>query len=131
MTTTVLEELRTLILTPDTLSDFWIWLTSLLFRPARIEPTAERFRIDFGATSPAFADATAALSRAWGKTKKKREAQVAFGTWKKYLTITYGALEGDLESLFLKHTYLASIARLLIWAALSRGKIYSGPWISL
>src|SRR6185312_9681778 len=28
----------------------------------------------------------------------------------------------ELENLFLRHTYLASIARLLIWAALSQGK---------
>ena len=28
----------------------------------------------------------------------------------------------ELENLFLRHTYLASIARLLVWAALSRGR---------
>jgi hypothetical protein len=54
-----------------------------------------------------------------------------------YLTVTYGSLTettaskkdpetaeeiSELESLFLRHTYLASFARLLIWAALSHGK---------
>lgn len=121
-----LEELRTLTLSNDTLSDFWVWLTSLLFRRDRLEPTAERFRVDFGATSPAFAHALDATRRAWEIGKKKiPEVQVAFDTWKRYLTITYGALGNDLDTLFLKHTYLASVARLLIWAALSRGKTSS------
>lgn len=122
-----LEHLRTLTLTSETLRDFWIWLTSLLFRPFRIEPTAERFRIDFGATSIAFSDTMAALCRAWGIIRAAPEARLAFETWQTYLTVTYGKLgesggEKELESLFLKHTYLASVARLLIWAALSGGR---------
>jgi hypothetical protein len=121
-----LQELRVLVLTEDTLADFWLWLTSLLFRPARTEPSTERFRIDFGATSPAFADAIEALSRAWGIVGKSPEPRLALDTWQRYLTVTYGQLadqeSGDLLRLFLKHTYLASLARLLIWASLSKGK---------
>lgn len=121
-----LQELRVLILAEDTLADFWLWLTSLLFRPSRTEPTAERFRIDFGATSPAFADALEALSHAWDAVGQSSEARLALDTWQRYLTVTYGHLaqqqSEDLLRLFLKHTYLASLARLLIWAALSKGK---------
>lgn len=50
----------------------------------------------------------------------------------RYLTVTYGKLgeskDGrpkltpDLVQLFLKHTYLAAVARLLVWAALSGGR---------
>src|SRR5262249_19091063 len=76
---------------------------------------------DFGATSPAFADAIEALSHAWEHTGSDPEPHLAFETWKKYLSVTYGRLEYDLETLFLKHTYLASIARLLIWASISGG----------
>ncbi|HUK60043.1 MAG TPA: hypothetical protein VLV50_12505 [Stellaceae bacterium] len=107
-----LQELRTLTLNAESLSDFWIWLTSLLFRPARTEPSAERFRVDFGATSPAFADALDALFRAWEAVADLREAKLARETWQRYLTVTYGQLgdqeSGELLRLFLKHTYLAS-----------------------
>ncbi len=124
-----LQELRVLTLTEDGLGDFWLWLTSILFRPARIEPSAERFRIDFGATSPPFADAIETLLRAWDAVGSLPEARLAFETWQRYLTVTYGQLgdqaSGELLRLFLKHTYLASLARLLIWAAISGGR-FSG-----
>jgi N-6 DNA Methylase len=121
-----LQELRVLVLAEDTLADFWLWLTSLLFRPSRTEPSAERFRVDFGATSPAFADALETLHRAWDVVGQSAEPRLAFDTWQRYLTVTYGHLADqqsqDLLRLFLKHTYLASLARLLIWASLSKGK---------
>lgn len=121
-----LQELRLLVLTEETLADFWLWLTSLLFRPSRTEPTAERFRVDFGATSPAFTDALEALFHAWNVVGQSSEPRLAFDTWQRYLTVTYGQLADqqseDLLRLFLKHTYLASLARLLIWASLSKGK---------
>src|SRR5207302_1035449 len=59
------------------------------------------------------------------------EPGVAFENWQKYLTVTYGSLTkpeeeesdtNELEILFLKHTYLNSIAHLMIWALLSHGK---------
>ena len=131
-----LEPLRTLTISAETLADFWIWLTSLLFRPARTTPTAEQFKVDFGATSLAFADAIDALESAWTAVHVTSEPKLAFDTWRRYLTVTYGQLgsgkdakpeesSGELVSLFLKHTYLASVARLLIWASISKGK-FSG-----
>ena len=130
-----LEPLRELTLSERTLADFWVWLTSLLFRPQRIEPSAEQFRLDFGATSPAFRDAIEALRLAWEAVGSSSEPRLAFETWQKYLTVTYGRLTAnsengggeeipgsELEALFLKHTYLASVARLLVWASVSKGK---------
>jgi hypothetical protein len=134
--TVTLDELRDFKLSEETLGAFWLWLTSFLFREQQIEPTAERFQLDFGA-SLLYGDSMAALKRAWGKVSGGSEAKLAFDTWQRYLTVTYGRLtEGttairdtetaqdisELENLFLRHTYLASIARLLIWAALSQGK---------
>lgn len=135
--TVTLEELREFKVAEDTLGSFWLWLTSLLFRPQQIEPTAERFQLDFGAWSPLYREGMVALKRAWTKVSGGSEAKLAFETWQRYLTVTYGRLAEDtteqkdketgeeiseLENLFLRHTYLASIARLMIWAALSKGK---------
>jgi hypothetical protein len=133
----VLDELRDFRVAEDTLGEFWLFLTSLLFRPQQAEPTAEQFQFEFGSLSFQFREGMAALKRAWAKVSGGSEAKLAFDTWQKYLTVTYGRLTesttalrdtetheeiSELEALFLRHTYLASIARLLIWAALSQGK---------
>jgi type I restriction-modification system DNA methylase subunit len=135
--TVVLDELRDFRVAEDTLGDFWLWLTSLLFRPQQVEPTAQQFQFEFGSQSFQYREAMAALKRAWAKVNNGPEAKLAFDTWQRYLTVTYGRLTEDttahedtettteiseLENLFLRHTYLACIARLLIWAALSHGK---------
>lgn len=124
----ILEPLRAFTVTKETTRDFWIWLTGFLFREGQTVPTTERFKYDFGATSPAFADARDALHQAWKAVQKEPEPHVAFDTWLRYLTVTYGDVTEeteDLRTLFMKHTYLVSVARLLIWAALSKGK-FSG-----
>ncbi len=132
-----LDLLRDFKLSEETLGDFWLWLTSILFRPQQIEPTAQRFQLDFGSWSPLYRQGMVALKKTWSKASSEPEASVAFDTWQKYLTVTYGTLSesptptkelesgveiSELEDLFLRHTYLSSIARLLIWAALSQGK---------
>jgi len=132
-----LDLLRPFKLSEETLGDFWLWLTGLLFRPQQVEPTPQQFQLDFGSASPLYRLAMVALKKAWAKAQDEPEARVAFETWQKYLTVTYGKLAesatqtteiesgveiSELEDLFLRHTYLSSIARLLIWAALSRGK---------
>ena len=135
--TVTLDELRDFKVAEDRLGAFWLWLTSFLFRPQQIEPTADRFQLDFGAWSPLYRQGMASLKIAWTTVRGEPEAQLAFETWQKYLTVTYGRLTestsaekdletaqevSELEDLFLRHTYLSSIARLLIWAALSQGK---------
>jgi hypothetical protein len=49
--TVILEELRDFKLADDTLGDFWLWLSSLLFRPQQVEATAEQFQFEFGSQS--------------------------------------------------------------------------------
>lgn len=123
-----LEMLREIQLSERTLPDFWIWLTSLIYRPQRTVPTVNQFKIDFGADSPAFRDSIDALIAAWQRVTSDAEPRLAIENWQKYLTVTYGHLPGEgatdpeLIRLILKHTYLASIARLLVWASLSKGK---------
>ena len=135
--TVTLEPLRDFKVTEDTLDQFWLWLTSFLFRAQQIEPSVERIQLDFGTWSPLYRDGLAALKRAWRKVSDSNEAKTAFDTWQRYLTVTYGTLTesatarrdletgeeiSDLENFFLRHTYLATFARLMVWAALSGGK---------
>ena len=103
-----------------------MWLNVLLFRQHRIDATSEHFRLDFGVTSQAFRVCVQIMQRVWDGLKKESEPKLAFKTWQQYLAVTYKVYlnqqENDLEGLFLKHTYLACVARLLIWASLSKGK---------
>jgi hypothetical protein len=122
-----LEPLRELTLSEDSLREFWLWLNSVLYGGGGRGPTADGFKNDFGATSAAFADAIAALREAWNSARALPEPQLAFATWQRYLAVTYGQVGGaekkaELEELFLKHTYLATAARFLVWGALSRGQ---------
>ena len=87
-----LEPLQSLRLSPEGLSAFWLWLTGLLFRDQQVLPTTERFRLDFGSLSPAFLDGFTRLRRAWAAVGGDGEARVAFGAWRRYLTVTYGGL---------------------------------------
>jgi type I restriction-modification system DNA methylase subunit len=126
-----LELSRQIVLSQENLDEFWFWLTSFLFRSDQIEPTAQQFKIDFGAQSLAFNEGRVALKTAWAAVETHNEVILAYETWKKYLTFTYGSLstdkdlihENELKELFLKHTYLACVARLLIWASQSKGKV--------
>ncbi|MGH9466229.1 MAG: N-6 DNA methylase, partial [Terriglobales bacterium] len=122
-----LEPLRELLVTEATLGEFWMWLNQVLFRPQQVPARAEWFQHDFGSGSFCYRDALEALNGAWLAVRQHPEAKLAFETWQRYLTVTYGKLpddEGDrLQTLFLKHTYLCSLARLLVWAALSKGHV--------
>lgn len=120
-----LEPVQEFTLSEKNLDFFWMWLNVLLFRQQRIDATSEHFRLDFGVNSQAFRVCVQTMKRVWNGLKKESEPKLAFKTWQQYLAVTYGSLnqqENDLEGLFLKHTYLACVARLLIWASLSRGK---------
>jgi hypothetical protein len=120
-----LEVVEEFTLTEKNLEFFWMWLNTLLFRQQRIDATSEHFRRDFGVNSQAFRVTVEIMKKVWRDLKKESEPKLAFQTWQHYLTVTYGSLsqkENDLEGLFLKHTYLACVARLLIWASLSKGK---------
>ena len=84
----VLDELSDFKLADETLGEFWLWLTSLLFREQQVEATAEQFQLEFGSQSFQFHEGMAALKRAWAKVSGGSEAKLAFETWQRYLTVT-------------------------------------------
>jgi hypothetical protein len=107
----------------DSLAHFYFWLQALLFRPQQTEPTAALFTFDFGTESPLWGEARRRLLAAWTNVASEARARTAFEAWRRYLRYTYALAGGEsgLVDLFLRHTYLVSVARLLAWAALSGG----------
>jgi hypothetical protein len=133
----ILKLRREILLKDDTLHDFYRWLNLFLFRPSQLEPTSEAIREDFGSYSHLFDEGLATLRRAWVASRGASEARLAFDTWQSYLTVTYGKLSesdrlqrdketgeevSEKDELFLRHTWLVSVSRLMVWAALSGGQ---------
>ncbi len=96
----------------------FLWLDRYFFRTTLLKPTTEEFVRDFGINSPAYAFALKLLRTQWNQVKSQSEFSVIYENWEKYLRIAYGTQVADLE-LFLRHTYLASFAKLLAYMRLT------------
>lgn len=85
----------------------------------QVVPTAAQFRQDFGRKSPAYADAMEALAQIWRRSSGDERPRLAYQSWQRHLTLTYGSLPAAAasEELFLKHTYLAAVASLMVSAS--------------
>ncbi len=96
-----------------------LWLDRYLFRRAPKEPTEEDILARFGASSPTCRLALAQLKEWWRQVEHEASTALKFELWQKQLTIVYGEGLGS-EALFLKHTYLATVAKLLAAVAFRR-----------
>lgn len=94
------------------------WLDRYLMRQQSIRPTTESIVHDFGMKSHAFQTSQAALLPLWRELRGKSSFSVIYEGWEKYLRIVYGTSVAD-EELFIRHTYLATLARLMSWRRLS------------
>jgi hypothetical protein len=94
-------------------------LNRLFFRELQLQPTADNFARDFGLGSPAFLHASGVLCKKLNELVADTALQTKRHAWHDSLQIAYGSIETD-DVLLAKHTYLAVLARLLVWAALER-----------
>lgn len=101
------------------LKDF---LNHLFFREFLLRPTADNFARDFGLESPAFVRASASLCQKLGELATDSALITKRTAWHASLQLAYGSLATD-DQLFAKHTYLAVLARLLVWAAFERRQL--------
>ena len=98
--------------------DIFFWLDRYFLRREVYHPTSERMEADFGVKSHAFQTANAALLALWRQVKARGSFAVVYDTWDKYLGIVYGTEVGA-EELFIRHTFLATLAKLLAWMRLT------------
>lgn len=118
-----LEVKENLSLGPDASSheSFFLFLNRLFFREGRLKPTVEIFTRDFGVQSHLYAAVQPELAAAFASVKDDPEVALSYSEWSRYLTYTYGNIATN-EQLFCKHTYLAVLARFIVWAALLEGE---------
>ena len=98
---------------PDAETAF-LWLDSLFshLREGRTTPTSRSMLAALGPASPTFRQAVHTLAGLYRQAKDEPDVEVRFREWRSYLSIVYGEPLGD-EELFVVHTYLATLARLI------------------
>jgi hypothetical protein len=107
----VLEEVDWTKLKPH---EVFYLLDRYFLRREILPPTSEAIVRDFGLGSHAFRTANNALINLWQKLKTHSAFLVIYDSWEKYLRIVYGSdVAGD--KLFIRHTYLATLAKLMSW----------------
>ena len=90
----------------------YLWLDRYLLYSESITPTTESFIGDFGLDSPIYKRCTILIEKGWNETKENSEVKLLYDEWSKYLEIVYGSKINS-ESLFLRHTYLSTLAKLI------------------
>jgi methylase of polypeptide subunit release factors len=101
------------------LHQLYYWLDRYLLRQEIVVPRTENIVKEFGIRSHTFHVAGQRLLREWQNLKNLPEYKVIYETWEKYLRLVYGSSVGD-EELFMRHTYLASLAKLMACLRVSR-----------
>lgn len=97
--------------------DFYFWLDRYFLRQKKLAPTTENIVKEFGPHSHAFHFVSSQMISRWEELKSLPEYDVIFSSWQKYLSIVYGTQTGDAR-LFINHTYLATLAKLIAWIRL-------------
>jgi hypothetical protein len=101
---------------PESLARF---LNQLFFRHTLLAPTASNFSRDFGLSSSAFVAVSARLRGALQELGGEPQMATHREAWAEDIRTSYGGGDTPAE-LFVRHTYLALLARLLVFAALER-----------
>lgn len=116
-----IEEIENFDLEKRTPTEFYFWLDRYFMRREKREPKAENFLEDFGTGSAAFREASALWLEVGEKIREQTDYKVIYGNWRKYLRIAYGTAVGD-EHLFVRHTFLATLAKLLAYIRITEAK---------
>jgi len=115
----VLERAYDFRLEAEKPQEAWLWLEGLLFSERQVRPTVQDVVRRFGERSAVFAQARARLWQMWRGVRGAGPPPTKFLEWRRLLSHVYGSEVGE-EELFLRHTYLALLARLMAYLAIVR-----------
>lgn len=91
-------------------------------------PTAENIVMDFGPTSPICREGLELLSEEW-ESIESEDVEILFDEWQRYLAIVHGSSDHS-EALFIRHTYLSILAKLMAYVQYSGGVLPDDDEIS-
>ena len=93
----------------------FLWFDKYFFISEKIKPSTNQFKSKFGINSPTYIlleeKFLKLLEKVWNEPSVKNK----FNNWERYLEIVYGSKLTD-KNLFIKHTYLANFAKLIIFS---------------
>lgn len=102
------------------------WIDRYFLRQEILSPTSGRIVFDFGPNSHAFQATGFELLALWRRICKQSEFAVVYDQWAKYLLIVYGS-KVTADELFVRHTYLATLAKVMAWRRLTDAKQLPDP----
>jgi hypothetical protein len=97
--------------------DAFLWFDAFLFSEKELAPTSQDVVKRFGDTSPVFNSSFHSLSRMLTSARDNPSCQVKFREWDRLLAKAYGHSVAR-DGLFLRHTYLSLLVKLLAYSAL-------------
>jgi len=104
--------------------DAYLWFDRYLLTPVLKPVSTDEFVREFGSQSPAFKSFMKEVGELWVGVKEGEEVRTLYEEWAKYLRIVYGA-PVESEELFFRHTYLATLAKLMAYMSFSGGALPS------
>lgn len=114
----LLDEIDKVDLSTVRVGHAFLWLDRYMLSHTLRPATSEEFSKEFGLNMPAYNEALNLLKESW----KKEKETTLYDQWASFLRIVYGS-SVDSEELFIKHTYLATLAKLLAYASFSGGAL--------
>ena len=106
------------------LEKIFLWFDAYLFVSDRATPTSEDIKKRLGTESPTFFGVLGKFEYFYDIAIKKKHNKIKYDNWARTLEIVYGD-RVDGKVLFIKHTYLATLAKLLVYLIVSRSKAVS------
>lgn len=104
--------------------DVYLWFDRYLLIPEFRPISTEEFVREFGSNSPAFKLFIEEVTKLWSQAKNEEDIKTLFEEWRRYLRIVYGT-PVESEELFFKHTYLATLAKLMAYSSFAGGTLPS------
>jgi len=99
----------------------YLWFDSYFFASKKIIPTSIDIKRRFGVDSPTYSSFATVLSDLFAQVGMINRVNVKFANWQRYLEVVYGDKPQGTK-LFIDHTYLATLSKLLIYFRISGGK---------
>ena len=118
-----LEEIDSIFLSAKgvTPEDAFSWFDRFLFSAKQLTPSSQDMVQRFGPRSPVFLSSFQKLKHMFNQAKDYPSVKVKFGEWDKLLAKVYGSSIAS-DELFLRHTYLSILVKLIAYLALFREK---------
>ena len=116
-----LEKIDSISLKTFSSGDAFSWFDRFLFSVKELAPSSQDVVKRFGPRSPVFLSSFQKLRHMFNQSKDNPSVKVKFEEWDKLLAKVYGSSVAS-DELFLRHTYLSILVKLIAYLALFREK---------